>query len=253
LRVSVLGAGCIGGSLALKLRRDFEVRVFDVDEDVRSSLKSEGIVVVDRPEDLYDSDLLVLAVPMSEEERFLKETSFSGLMMDVASVKTPFVRIARERGLKLVGGHPMAGNEKKGKAGWDPNMFEGRPFFLCGLDGRRVEIAEEVVRKTGAVPVWLDPEEHDEIVAAVSHVQYLLSLAGKFVGKAYEDFAGPGYKSTTRLAHQNVQMALDMMRYNRDNVLKNLKAVLSFLKEVEGTIDGGDMERLEKLIREVIT
>ena len=146
----------------------------------------------------------------------------------------------------------MAGNERRGKAGWDPRMFERRIFFLCSLDGKKDDIVEDIVKDLGANPVWVDYRRHDEIVAAVSHVQYLISLSARFVGKPFEGYAGPGYQSNTRLSKQNMEMALDMIRYNKENILRYLENAKSFLNTLYIFIETEDFEGLEKAIREVI-
>ncbi|PLV59086.1 prephenate dehydrogenase [Thermotoga sp. KOL6] len=251
MRISILGAGCIGGSIVFKLNGKHQLKVFDNDEETRKVLLERGLNVVFNQRDLYDTDLLILALPMREEERFLNETDFEGKILDVASVKSPFMEIAKKRRLRFVGGHPMAGNERKGKEGWDPEMFEGKIFFLCSLDGLKDEEVETVVKDLGAKPVWIDHNMHDEIVAAVSHVQYLISLTAKYIGKNHERFAGPGYRSNTRLSKQNMEMALDMIRYNKRNVLKYLEGARNFLSSLYTLVKNEEFEYLERTIREV--
>ncbi|KHC91002.1 MULTISPECIES: prephenate dehydrogenase [unclassified Thermotoga] len=253
MKISVHGAGCIGGSIALKLKEKHHVTAFDRDEETMKALEENGIETVSKESDLYDTDLLVLALPMSVEERFLKETDFSGKILDVASVKTPFMEIARERGLNFTGGHPMAGNERKGKSGWDREMFDGKIFFLCSLDGKEDGMIENIVKDLGARPLWIDYRIHDEIVAAVSHVQYLISLSARYVGKPFEEYAGPGYLSNTRLSKQNMEMALDMIRYNKENILKYLENARNFLNVLYHLTEKEDFENLKKVIREVIS
>lgn len=252
MKISVLGAGCIGGSIALKLNEKHRVLAFDQSEDVTKALEERDVRTALRQEDLFDTDLLILALPMAVEERFLKETEFTGKILDVASVKTPFMEIAKERGLNFIGGHPMAGNERKGKAGWDPEMFSGRIFFLCSPDEKKDDVVEGVVRDLGSRPVWIDYREHDRIVAAVSHVQYLISLSARFTGKPYEEYAGPGYQSNTRLSRQNMEMALDMIRYNKENILKYLENTRNFLNTLYNFIEKEDFESLKKIIKEVV-
>jgi len=101
--------------------------------------------------------------------------------------------------------------------------------------------------------LWIDYRIHDEIVAAVSHVQYLISLSARYVGKPFEGYAGPGYMSNTRLSKQNMEMALDMIRYNKENILKYLENARNFLNVLYHLIEREDFENLKKAIREVIS
>jgi len=255
LKVLVMGGGCIGGSIAIKLhRRGYDVAVVDVDKEIVEFMHEMKIsAFLKKPEG--DFDVLILAVPMRVEEKILKSIEKDTILMDVSSVMTPFIKIAEERGLKLVGGHPMAGNERRGKDGWDPDMFKERVFFLSkgkGVDERTSSIVENIVLTLEAIPLWIDPVKHDRIVSKISHTTYFLSLLARAIGKDHEGFAGPGYESTTRLSKQNVDMVLDIAFYNRENILKDLDHVLKTLSWIKKLMECGELGELKKFIKEVI-
>ena len=255
LKVLVIGGGCIGGSMAIKLhRRGYDMAVVDADKGIAESMNELEIPVFpEKPEG--DFDILILAVPMKVEEKILKSIETDTILMDVSSVMTPFMKIADERGLKLVGGHPMAGNERRGKDGWDPDMFKDRVFFLSrgnGIDEKTVSMVENIVLTLEATPLWINPKEHDKIVSKISHTTYLLSLMARAIGKDYERFAGPGYESTTRLSKQNVDMVLDIAFYNRKNILKDLDHVLKTLSWIRKLMECDEFGELENFIKEVI-
>jgi len=251
--VGIIGAGTIGGSLAIKLKSlEYNVFADDTDEEILTLLKNVYGIKPLKDHVHEDVDMLILAVPMREEERLLGTIRFGGLIMDVASVKKPFMSIANRRGLRFVGGHPMAGSDRSGMKGWDPEMFVKRPFLLCkgehALSGDSIKV-EKVVKDIGGNPIWLKPEEHDRIVSRVSQATYFISLIAKNLGHSYERFAGPGYESTTRLSLQNVDMVLDMVFYNRENILEDLKKAKNTLNEIIMCIEG---KQEEELLRSVV-
>lgn len=255
MKVLVMGGGCIGGSIAIKLYEEkHDVVVVDPNVDIVIALNKIGVPAFSEKLETF-FDILILALPMRIEETVLRNIRTDAILIDVSSVMTPFVRIAEERNLKFVGGHPMAGNEKKGKDGWNPDMFKKRTFFLSKskyIDDETIFIAENIVLDLGGVPIWIDPIEHDRIVSKISHTTYLLSLSAKIIGKDYEKFAGPGYESTTRLSKQNMDMALDILFYNRKNILEDVEHVLKILSRMKEYIKYGKFEKLELFIREVI-
>lgn len=254
MKVGIVGVGAIGGSIAIKLAESgVEVFVNDVDAELLSLLSEKARVKrFDLAKD--NVDVVIIATPMNVEERLLQEFPFTEvLIMDVASVKTPFVRIAESRKLRFVGGHPMAGSVYRKSMGWDPEIFQERPFFLCRTrytDERDADVSEKIVRLIGASPVWVSPEYHDKAVSRVSHTTYFLSLVAKLLGSGFEDFAGPGFSSTTRLSRQNPEMVLDMLRYNRENILADLKNAEKILREFIRMIERNDFEEFLKRVEE---
>ena len=248
MRIKVIGIGCIGGSMALKLLDlGYDVEVYDVNGETLEMAKERGLIV--SPDGAMSGDLNIIAVPMNVEEKILKEIKTDSLVMDVSSVMTPFIELANSKGLRFIGGHPMAGNERKGHEGWDEGMFEGRKFFLC--EGKYTNsgdrrIVEKLVESLGSTPVWMGPLEHDRIVSKISQSIFFISLTAKMVGKDHEEFAGPGYISTTRLSKQNVEMVLDMVRYNGENIAEDLRKGVEFLGEILEIVESKNYEKLKE-------
>jgi len=244
VRVGVVGVGAIGGSIALRLvRKGVEVLAYDVDSRLLSLLfEKTRIKRFNLERDPVD--MVILAIPMRVEEKLIRELIFSDItVMDVASVKTPFVKLAESRRMRFIGGHPMAGSIYRKDKGWDPNIFKERPFFLCQARHSKEEDrerAERLVHLLGAHPVWTTPEEHDKAVSKVSHSTYFISLTARILGKGFEDFAGPGFCSTTRLSHQNLEMVLDMVRYNGNNIVEDLKEAKRILESITQAVASDD-------------
>ena len=103
----------------------------------------------------------------------------------------------------------------------------------------------------GACPLWLDELEHDRWVAATSHLPYLLSNAlAACTPLEAAPMAGPGFRSTTRLAAQPPALMLDILATNRLNVLEALRRLHTRLDLLEHLLEAEDYPALERLLQE---
>ena len=252
MKILIIGGGSIGGSMALRLcERGCRVSVFDTCEKILSTLFYSGIETGPLDLLLPGNEITVIATPMSVELELLESMEFNGPVMDVASVMGPFREVASRRKIRFINGHPMAGNEHSGPAGWDRRMFEGRPFFLspCGMARNSdVSTALKIVNDLGARPEFIEPAEHDKMLSRISQGLYYLSRVAMKLGKNHEKYAGPGFASTTRLGRQNREMVLDMARYNGDNIAEALEKIEEYLHKVKEAIRSKDMMELVELI-----
>jgi len=233
---AVVGLGLIGGSLALRLRAcGVGVVGIDTDQGTLAVARARGAadVVASELAAAADADLVIVAVPLEQivpvaraTARYLRD---GAVLTDVGSVKAPIVA-ALGRGLpagvQFVGGHPMAGSERRGIAAADPTLLDGRPFVLtpaAGTAPAAVEALRGVIARLGMRPVLLDPVQHDELVAQVSHLPYLVSLA---LARAAADdaraIAGPAYADMTRIAHSPAALWEGVCRQNRAAILRAL-------------------------------
>ena len=207
--VLVVGAGLLGTSLGLALRRsDVEVLLTDRQaEHVRtaSGLGAGRAYGGERP------GLVVVAVPPdhvgAEVARALTETD--AVVTDVGSVKTAPLRALDDMaGIeRYVGGHPMAGSERSGPLAASATLFDGRPWAVvphAASDPAATAAVSELARLAGASVVRLSPEEHDLAVARTSHLPHLLAVlvAGRLADAPAEHLAlsGQGVRDVTRIA-----------------------------------------------------
>ncbi len=252
MRIQLVGAGSIGGSIALRLSKaGHELSVFDKNRDTNDMLRKRGVDFEVCSGLCEGVDLTVLAIPMSSEAELLNSASIGGPVVDVASVMQPFQTIANRRKIRFVSGHPMAGNENVGPEGWNEFMFDGRTFMLwpgeCATK-QDVDLVLEIVADLGSIPEFLSPEKHDYIVSRVSQAVYFLSGAVLKLGKDVEKYSGPGYDSTSRLGRQNMDMVLDMARFNGPNIASSLEEAERYLCSIRIAIEKGDLDRLRKTI-----
>ena len=215
--------GLIGGSVGLAARRA-GWEVVGVDEAGVLD-KAVELGAIDRPSTLKEvrgTDLVVMAAPISKVTALISEiTPTDALVTDVASAKNAIVREAEARDLRFVGGHPMAGSQLSGVANAKADLFHGARYFLTTTPYTNPDDYREVstfVRELGAVPTAVDPEKHDLLMAALSHLPHLMAAAllkvASDISPEALSFAGPSFRDLTRVGASNPGLWSDILAEN---------------------------------------
>ncbi|MDQ3833981.1 MAG: prephenate dehydrogenase/arogenate dehydrogenase family protein, partial [Actinomycetota bacterium] len=144
------------------------------------------------------------------------------LITDAASTKTKIVREAEARRLRFVGGHPMAGSQLSGVINARKDLFRGARYFLTPTSRTDPEdyrkVAQFVRQDLGAVPTAVDPEKHDLLVAALSHLPHLMAVAllkvASDISPEALTFAGPSFRDLTRVGASNPTLWSDILAEN---------------------------------------
>ena len=233
LRIALIGLGQIGGSLGLALGRasGYERIGFDSDPRVtRAALRAGAIDRAARTlsEACSDAKIAVIAVPVnrlpSAIDRAAEALPRGAVLMDTGSTRhgvTEALARAARRGVRAVGGHPIAGNEGCGLASAKAELFDGATFALLPVRGVPIpSAARKLVRALGAKALVTDPRSHDRALARTSHLPYLIACAIATSGgaAAQRGLAGPGYRSMTRLAGADPKVAWAYCRANATEV-----------------------------------
>lgn len=238
MRVGIAGCGLIGGSLALALRDQHDVRAYDP--------AGTGLIrSTDRLLDLLPADVVIVATPLAAivpTLRALSERSGSTVLLDAGSLKREVAEFATTApvGARVVGGHPMAGTTDRGFAAARQDLFAGRPFFLVPTarsDEGAMALAGDVARAAGAVPTVVSAKEHDRIVATLSGLPLAIALALARTGADVADLAGPGFRDATRLARTPPELAAALLRGNADEVRSAIAKFHAALDEVARGLD----------------
>ena len=239
--VSVVGVGLIGGSFALALRKaGFRGKIIGVSSaaTIRVALERR---VIDEALPLRDAaaqaDIIYLAQPIQRILETIDQIDDcvrpGTLITDAGSTKAAIVGRARERIRRgrFVGGHPMAGKQSRGVAEADADLFYRRPYVLTSRD----EELEEWVRRIGARVVILNAEEHDRLVALISHLPQLISTAlGESIAQAdgAAKVAGPAAIEMTRLAMSPYEIWRDIFSTNAGPIDEALEKFIEKLQEL---------------------
>jgi prephenate dehydrogenase len=268
-RVSVVGVGLIGGSLALALKRgrpSLTIVGYDRLPVLKKALKLGAVdeAATDLLSAVIQSDCLIFAVPISTTleivRRIGKFISPDTIVTDVCSTKVAVMAAVKRyfpKEVLFVGGHPMAGSERGGIESADPLLFENAYYILSPPRIARMEESKKsrlkalvgLIESTGARVVFVDPAVHDRVVASVSHVPQLLAVALMTVvsrgrGSPSLQLAAGGFRDLTRVASSPFEMWAEILHTNRKEVSRSLKKLLRKLETYRSIIDS---KRIEKL------
>lgn len=268
MNISVLGIGLIGGSMALALRESkYADRITGIENNQAHAQKALELGLVDEvlnmEEALEQTDLLIVAVPVSTGEKLIKnvlDRADRQIIMDVGSTKMAICEEAgksRNRG-RFVATHPMWGTEFSGPEASVKGAFQGNAVVLCDTDQSDVDALEKVMEIYGILqmkPVFMNAEVHDVHAAYVSHISHITSfaLANTVLEKEREeeaifDMASAGFESTVRLAKSNPKMWLPIFQQNRENVLDVLNEHISQLRKFKSCLEKENYEYLAELM-----
>lgn len=252
--LGVAGLGLMGASLARAARaHDPSVRIVAVEPrgDVRERALADGVADVALAEPgpaLAGCDLVVLCTPIAEIEALMAPVSRllrdGAILTDVGGAKERVVGAARAAvrpGVRFVGAHPMFGGQG-GYAAATADRWKGGAVAVCtDGDPGAVEAVAALHAALGAAVVRCLATEHDDAVAMVSHLPYLLasalSTAVREAGPLARLLAGPGLKDMTRLASFPFDIQGEVARRNQHlpdaarRLERHLTAILAAISE----------------------
>ncbi|MFQ5943233.1 MAG: prephenate dehydrogenase [Anaerolineales bacterium] len=267
-RVTIVGLGLMGGSMALRLQpRCMKLVGVESDPKTVKLARRAGITTQGLKPALAHVNVLILATPVKESLRLLEQFRSHppkvDLLMDLGSTKRKIIEAMESLPDQVVAvaGHPLCGKERAGFQEADAGIFDGSLFLLTPCSRTTpgsLTLAEEIVSALGASVRQVEATRHDQLLAAVSHLPYLLAAAlmGSTEILAREDpelwdLTASGFLSTSRLAASDLTMMVDILTTNQDLVLAALsraQAELGQLRELLANGDAGPLrEYLEPL------
>ncbi|HTX62260.1 MAG TPA: prephenate dehydrogenase/arogenate dehydrogenase family protein, partial [Acidimicrobiales bacterium] len=249
------GTGLIGGSIGLALRaRGWSVT--GTDSDDKSAARALEIGALDAVGDDPGASIAFIATPVgatvAEARRALDTCGVGVAVTDVAGVKSAVCTELDHP--RFVGGHPMAGSEQVGLDGADPDLFVGATWVLtptASTDAGAYSTVRQVVSSLGAEVVSLTPEEHDTLVAVVSHVPHLtaatlmnLADTGSDKHAALLRLAAGGFRDMTRIAAGHPGIWPDVCAANSDAIVASLDELVGELSAMRDRVATGDRDWL---------
>jgi len=209
-------------------------------------------------------DLIVLATPVSSAQDWferIEASNFAGVITDVASTKgliTTQASAALSKPERYLPGHPMAGSEVNGIEGARANLFAGAHWIVCPDAATEPAVftkMHEFITALGARSITLPREEHDNIIAIVSHVPHMIAsalvqLAGAHAQTNQEIFrlAAGGFKDTTRIAAGSPDLWCGIALDNKEAVAQGLQELSQIIGSFESSIKTADARSLNKLL-----
>ena len=269
-KLVIVGVGLIGGSFALALKRAGAVKhvvgVGRGEQNIRRALEL-GLIDAAGALDartLVDADLVMLAAPVGQLGPVMRSMApllgSRTVVTDAGSTKQDVVELAR-RELKgslerFVPGHPIAGTEHSGAEAAFAELYRGRKVVLTPLAENSPDAVARVRsawEACGAQVLELEPEEHDAVFAAVSHLPHVLAyalvdhVARHENAKLLFSCAAGGFRDFTRIASSHPEMWRDICIANRKALLAELHRYRDGLDRVQAILERGDANGLENL------
>jgi prephenate dehydrogenase len=268
MKLAVIGVGLIGGSFALALKQAKQVSdVVGVGRNA-ANLKTaleRGIIDSTAPDAgaaARGADLVLVATPVGQYAQvFASLRDASALITDAGSTKRDVIAAARKalgpRISRFVPAHPIAGAEKSGAAAASADLFKGRRVVLTPLEenaAKDISTVEDAWKSCGASVSRMNADEHDAVLATVSHLPHLLAyalvheVAGRDNSEQLFSFAAGGFRDFTRIASSHPEMWRDICVANKDRLLREIARFSSKLEEIEALLERP--AELEKLLAE---
>ncbi len=243
-QVHIIGAGLLGTSIGLSLRKqNVDVSLEDASPAVASLAVDFGAGRNLKSDD--DVKLVVVCVPPDVTAKTIVDALNrfpNAIVTDVASVKETILEEVNSSSAdtsRYVGSHPMAGREKGGALSGRPDLFVGRPWVIAVEDktsDEAIGVVEQLALDLGATTIRLSADEHDRAVALISHTPQVISslLAARLVEADEFDLAlaGQGVRDTTRIAASDPKLWLQILSMNSEQLTPVLKSFAKDLAEV---------------------
>lgn len=265
---AIVGVGLIGGSLALKCRKNgLANRIVGVDNSQGHGLKAIELGLVDEmmplDEAIQVADVIVLAVPvgvLSALLPYVLDRVTNQVVIDMGSTKSQLANLVKHhpnRG-RFVASHPMWGTEYSGPEAAVETAFEDKAVIVCDTnesDPDALVMATEIFNSLKMRIIEMGSNDHDLHAAYVSHISHITSfaLANTVLEKEKEDdaifeMASAGFESTVRLAKSSPDMWTPILMQNRENILDVLNEHITQLRKFKSCLEKENWEYLNELM-----
>ena len=268
MKISIIGLGLIGGSLAISLRENgFADWLIGVENNPKHAEKALDLGLIDEILDLQNainqSNIVILAAPVDTMTLLLPKVLdlvHQQIVIEVGSTKRPILAAAAQhpKRKRFVATHPMAGTEHSGPEAAIKHLFTAKNVVLCDIensDEDAVKTVEKLYKSLFMKLIYMNGDEHDQHTAYISHLSHICSfaLATTVLQKEKEEYrifelASTGFDSTVRLAKSNPDTWIPIFRQNQDNILDVLDEYINTLLKFKGLMLA---EGYDKLLSEL--
>ena len=267
-KITIIGVGLIGGSLARALKeKNLAKVVFGYGRDHSRLEGAQKSNVIDDfstsiKEAIVDAEIIVIATPVGTFQSILREiepiVSSNVIITDVGSTKTDIVNavndVLRAKSSCFIPAHPIAGKEKSGFEVSDAKLFEGKKVIITPQENNlseSIKTIEKMWKSVGAEVDFMSSESHDNLLGMTSHLPHMLafSLVNYLVDQnpTASIYAGGGFKDFSRIASGDAVMWRDICLQNKDQIISHLKGYQSTLNDLLDAIDDENSEKLDHL------
>ena len=222
-KIGIIGLGFMGGCIAKTLitsSKICSIIAFDNNiESLKQAKKDNSITeYTTNLEDFKDTDIIFLCTPVGFISEYANRLKYiikkDCIITDIGSTKNSIIQALEKIDVNFVGGHPMVGSERTGYNTSNNYLFENTYYIITKNSNiEATKKVETIVKELKAIPVTVEPEKHDYIVAAISHVPYVIAAGLVNLVKDLDDekenlktLAAGGFKDITRNASSDPTM-----------------------------------------------
>lgn len=269
MRITIIGLGLIGGSIARDLRKSgFATELIGVDTNEKHAEDAVKLGIVDRTATLEESveqtDLVIIAIPVDKElevlPKVLDAIESGTTVTDMGSTKKVLVQSIQQhkRRKNFVPAHPMSGTEDSGPTAALENLFREKIAIICDQEDsgpQHIALIEKMFQNLGMDIAYMTADEQDHSTAFVSHLPHAAAYALANAVQAKEDrniifdLASGGFRSTVRLAKSSGTMWHPIFQQNRNYVVEALNVYIKHLSEFRDCMQNNDDEQMWRLIK----
>jgi prephenate dehydrogenase len=261
-RIAIFGLGLMGGSLAIALKgKCREIYGYDPNPSTLDAVVNMKLAdyVSDSPDQtLHMADLVILATPVQTILQLINVLpeihKGSAVITDIGSTKMAIFNayeMLPER-FDPIGGHPICGKEKSSIAYAEKDLYRNAPYCLTRLERTSRDagsLLEEIILEIGAIPIWLEADLHDKLIASTSHLPYLIAInLALSTSPDSSLLVGPGFRDTGRLAGSDIDMMMDILISNRSNILETMYQYNQNFQIILDTIEREKFSELRKML-----
>ena len=271
MKIGIIGVGLIGGLLAMSARQHIpDVKIYGSNRSKKNLDKSLEMGLIDfalKKQDLKLMDVVLLTIPVdvsiNKLLNLLDDINDNTLVIDFGSTKSAIcdaVALHSKRG-QFLATHPIAGTEYSGPSAALPDLFFNKVQILCETEKTRPDLfewAQDWFKKMGMNLREMDPIEHDQHIAYVSHLSHISSyMLGKTVIEKENDeatildMAGSGFASTVRLAKSSPNMWIPIFKQNKLNITETLKEYINNLNHFKSLLEAERYDELYNQIKDI--
>lgn len=252
-KIGVIGLGLIGGSIAkaLKYKANYDIVAMSRNGQVLESAMAEGVISGCSASDFgifAGCEAVFICVPVDKitehTDELIPYVGKNCIITDVGSTKGKIARALSGRNdITFIGGHPMAGSEKSGYASSSEFIFENAFYILTPKPDENEENLnrlKRIVKLMGAIPIVLDAEYHDKVVASISHGPHVIAAVLVNLIRQEDDEKGSmhtlsagGFKDITRIASSDPALWQQISIDNKDEILDFINNFKEWLDDFE--------------------
>jgi prephenate dehydrogenase len=272
-RVLIIGTGLIGGSIALAIKKEHQVKIVGFDIHTAQAQRACELHVIDEvavslEEEAKQAHLIILALPVEATDSMLKRLANCQLqegviITDAGSTKEKIMDLASNLlpdHITFIGGHPMAGSHKTGVESAKAHLFENAFYILIPQPKTPLEKVEELkewLKGTNSHFLLMEQAQHDYVTGIVSHFPHVIAAGlvkqvQKHAAKTplVNMLAAGGFRDITRIASSSPKMWSDIVKQNRTHLANLMKEWIDEMQQVQLLVENGTADELHDYFSE---